>query len=147
MHKTEHKLLSDIEKHGWHVINVLEDTEGPGFAYSVGLYQVFHHPEILIFGLSLNTMHEIINVIGNNIKSGTKFLASERYNEIVEDYTVAFQVITKRHYDKYLGWAIWYYKHETFPVLQCFWPSKNGYFPWETEYPASLKTRQPILND
>jgi Domain of unknown function (DUF4262) len=147
MQTRDNKLLSDIEEYGWHVIMVIEDEEGPGFAYSIGLYRVFHHPEIIVFGLPLDVMHEIINVIGNEVKSGARFLAINSYNGIVADYPVAFREMAKHHYDQYLGQAIGYYQYESFPTLQCFWQSKHGHFPWETGYPESLKAQQPILND
>src|SRR4051794_27391344 len=31
----DRKLLADVERHGWHVVCVEEDEEGPGFAYSI----------------------------------------------------------------------------------------------------------------
>jgi len=49
---SDRKLLADVQGHGWHVIGVETDEEEPGFAYSIGLYHTFRHPEIIVFGLS-----------------------------------------------------------------------------------------------
>jgi len=50
---------ADIETYGWHVIEVPEDDEGPGFAFTIGLFRRFEHPELIVFGLPMNTMHII----------------------------------------------------------------------------------------
>jgi uncharacterized protein DUF4262 len=42
----ERKAVADVKKHGWHVLKVLEDDRGPAFAYTVGLYHSFGHPEL-----------------------------------------------------------------------------------------------------
>jgi hypothetical protein len=57
------KLVSDIEQVGWHVVMIPEDDEGPSFAYSIGLFQTFGHPEIIICGLGLDLMHQMINIL------------------------------------------------------------------------------------
>jgi len=66
----EKKLVADIEELGWHVLKVLEDDNGPGFVYSVGLFKTFNHPEIIIVGLKLDLAHILINNIGVDIKNG-----------------------------------------------------------------------------
>src|SRR5262249_31703607 len=69
----DRKLLADVEGYGWHVIGVEEDEEGPGFAYSIGLYHTFHHPEVIVFGLSVRVLHRIVNAVGEGVRSGKKF--------------------------------------------------------------------------
>jgi hypothetical protein len=46
------------------VVKVFGDDEGPGFAFTIGLYQRFRHPELLVFGLPLDTMHLMLNGAG-----------------------------------------------------------------------------------
>ena len=48
MDAPDQQLLDTIENHGWAVIRVSADADGPSFAYSIGLYQTFEHPEIII---------------------------------------------------------------------------------------------------
>jgi hypothetical protein len=38
--ETDRKLLSDIEKFGWHVVHVNSGDDGPGFSFSVGFYYI-----------------------------------------------------------------------------------------------------------
>lgn len=39
------KVFDDVAKHGWHVVKVLEQAKVPGWAFSIGLYKNFKHPE------------------------------------------------------------------------------------------------------
>jgi hypothetical protein len=47
------KVLSDIERVGWHVMKVFArpNEKGPEWAFSIGLFHTYQHPEIIIFGL------------------------------------------------------------------------------------------------
>ena len=60
----ERDVLRKRETTGWFVNEIAEDGEGPGFAYSFGLYERYRHPEIIIFGLPPDVMHQLINDIG-----------------------------------------------------------------------------------
>jgi hypothetical protein len=46
-------LLKTLEKWGWFVTKVGAGNGESAFAYSMGLYENFHHPEIVLFGLDL----------------------------------------------------------------------------------------------
>ena len=75
--KADRKLLDDVEKYGWHVMKVLETAETPAWAYSVGLYKSFGHPEILVFGQDPDLMHFMINTIGEGVQAGKSFAVDE----------------------------------------------------------------------
>ncbi|MBC7933684.1 MAG: DUF4262 domain-containing protein [Rubrivivax sp.] len=62
MDASDKKLLSDIKTYGWHILKITPDEESPGFAFSVGLFHSYSHPEIVMFGLNLDTLHEFINL-------------------------------------------------------------------------------------
>jgi hypothetical protein len=142
---TESKIVGDVNEYGWHVMKVLEDDEQPGFAYTVGLYRTFRHPEVLIAGLDLNLMHEILNVIGNEIRGGKRFEAGKEYADILENDNCAFRKVSERFYDEYLGFAIWFNYGPDFPALQCVWTDNNGFYPWDQDCDPSLREEQPVL--
>lgn len=62
------KLLDDVASHGWHVVQVFEDSGAPQFAFTVGLYYQFLQPEVLIMGLDLTISAKILNGIGEAIR-------------------------------------------------------------------------------
>jgi hypothetical protein len=141
----EQKLVSDIEEVGWHVIMIPEDDEGPALAYSIGLFQTFGHPEIIVFGLDLEVMHHVINLIGEEVRRGQRFADGQTASGIIEGYDVRFLDVARRHYPERFGYARWYYKGDDFPALQCLWPDKQGRFPTGAYYAEPLRACQPLL--
>jgi hypothetical protein len=141
----DRKLLSDIEEIGWHDIMIPEDDDGPPFTYSIGLFRTFDHPEIIILGLDLDLMHQMINLIGEEIRQDRRFADGESVSGILEGYKVRFLHVVRRHYPEHFGYAHWYYKGDDFPALQCLWPDRQGRFPTDAGYPEPLRARQPLL--
>ena len=122
-----------------------EDDEGPSFAYSIGLFRSFGHPEIIVFGLGLDLMHRMINLIGEEVRRGRRFADGESASGILEGYDVRFLHVAHRHYPEHFGYARWFYKGDDFPALQCLWPDKQGRFPSDADYSEPLRARQCLL--
>ena len=53
----DRKLLQDVAEVGWHVVLIAEEAGTPGWAFSVGLYHTFRHPEVVVFGLPLELLY------------------------------------------------------------------------------------------
>lgn len=66
--KVDAELLNNLKEIGWYVVLTPEDEEGPSFAFTIGLYHSFQHPEVLILGLGIKTMHELVNNIGSEVR-------------------------------------------------------------------------------
>ena len=143
----DRKLLADIDQFGWHVIGVEQDDDGPGFAYSIGLYRSFGHPEILVIGLDTNVTFGMVNGVGELIRGGKRFDDFDESGDVLDGFNVAFRRVEKAHYAGYVGYARWFYEGDDFPILQCVWPDSRQRYPWNPDYPAALRARQPILND
>lgn len=144
--ENERRVIEDVQKFGWHIVGVEDDPEGPAFAYSIGIYHTLKQPEIIIFGLnSMATMVRIVNAIGEEMRKGTKFEDWTESDQILEGYSCMFRHVHDGFYTKYLGFAIWFYRPDYFPVLQCVWPDRQGRYPWQPEFSAELYPRQPIL--
>ena len=141
------KIKSDIKEFKWSVIKVLADETGPAFAYSIGLTESFHHPEIILIGMDLDTMHTIINNCGYEIKNGLAYKSGVLYSGILDDYKCAMLSVDKKYYGEYLGQAIEYYKSKSFPTLQCIYPTTSGVYPWQKEWPKEFDVRQPVLGN
>jgi hypothetical protein len=147
MDASEQKIFADIEKYGLHIVKVFDpDGKLPDFAYSIGLYEKFNHPEIVIVGLPLDYMKTFINNIATEIKSGKIFTVGIKYEEFVDNYDSQFVVVDKSQYGEYFGFARWYYKGDEFPVLQFVWQDKEHRFPWDTEFKIDMEEMQPLLN-
>lgn len=147
MDKGDEKLIADIEEFGWHVLHVLEDDSGPRFSYSIGLFKTFGHPEIILIGLKHELAHTLIDNFGHDIESGRKYQSGQFYSDILDDFRCLMIDVKKEHYHEHFGYAKWYYKSDNFPALQCIYPTVEGVYPWENEWPADIKYLQPILGD
>ncbi len=150
---SEHEVsvLQRREKHGWFVNRIAnriaEDATGLSFAYSFGLYEEFSHPEIIIFGLSGETMQRLINDVGSRVRKGAKYSAGDCTEDLLEGYTCAFRDVSPLQYRKTCTWAVWFYGNTSFPALQLFWPDKQNKFPWEPDFTEQLRDRQPDLSE
>ena len=142
---SKQKIIDDIQQYGWHVIKVTEDDLGPGFGYSVGFFETFAHPEVLIIGLKLDLIHSLINKIGKELRLGKTFNSDTFSENVLDNFKFYFTWVDKKFYDEYVGQAQWYYSNKDFPLLQCLYPTTKGIYPWENEWPENIKNLQPIL--
>ncbi|MDP9144196.1 MAG: DUF4262 domain-containing protein [Actinomycetota bacterium] len=147
MDAAEQKVLDDIAAFGWHCVNVHEDAEGPGFAYSIGFQRTFGQPEVIVFGQAFAVLHGMLNRVAERMRAGHLHRADESYWGILDDFKCHLLTVPQSTHQDYVGWARWYYKDEPFEVLQCVWPDRQGKFQWEHGASAALAGRQPLLNE
>jgi hypothetical protein len=138
------KVLPSLEEWGWYVISVADE---PPFSYSIGLFEHFGHPEIIMFGLDSKRSHGIINDAGRRIREGHKYTAGGRYSDLLKDYVCEFRLVDRTRYDGYLNYALHYYRGSTFPAMQLIWPDKLGRFPWDSSFEERFKADQPLLTE
>jgi len=146
-HPADQKFLAQIETHGWNVTNIFrrEGETGPEWSFSTGLFHTYQHPEIVIFGLELDIMHKIINNIGDAVKVGTRFEPGNEYQDIFARCGCQFRPFDTAFCADYLGWAIWFYNGDPFSVLQCFWPDRERYYPWDPACSPDVVSVRPLL--
>jgi hypothetical protein len=141
----ERRVIEDVQEYGWHIVAIEDDDEGPGFAYSIGLYHTLKKPEIVIFGLKTTDMMNIINVVGEEMRKGKEFEDWMEYDQILDGYHCIFRAVDREFYQEYFGYARWFHEGSDFPVLQCVRPDRGGHYPWHSEFPAAHRARQPVL--
>ena len=137
--------LADIRKFGCHIINVLEDNEGPGFGYSIGIYERTGSPELVVTGLDSKLAASIINNYNSRIRSGETFEPEHKYADFLEGFDVMFRPVAKDHFYDYFGWCRWYYSGNNFKVYQLIWPSTSGSWPWDETATDEYKYFVPHL--
>lgn len=136
---------SHIEQYGFSVIHVSEDEIGPAFSYSIGLFQTYEHPEIILFGLPHESSQIIISNCAVEIKSGRRYKPDELNGDIVPNYDCVFKIVPSEWYDDYVGQAQRFYQGSAFHLLQCVWPDRSNKLPWQPGFTESLRHRQPLL--
>lgn len=141
----DEKALADIEKHGCHILHVLEDETGPRFSYSIGIQKTSKHPELIVTGLKRDLAHWIINEYNDRIRAGERFEPDQLYSGFLGDFDVMFRPVLKEHYEEYFGWGRWLYNGDDFDVHQLIWPSTKGVWPWDKKAPEEYTFSIPLL--
>ena len=142
------RVLREIHTDGWQITGVLatEHERGPDFAYSIGFFHSLGHPEVILFGLPLDTCMRAVNVVGIDIQNGMKFEQDRVYDGILQKpHRVCFKEVDRRHYRDLVGYALWFYEADPFPLLQCFWSDELGRFPWHQDCSSYCRESQPPL--
>jgi hypothetical protein len=140
-------ILNNIEKFGCHLALLEPEDDLPGFAYSIGLYKKFGHPEIICFGLKTEVLGAVLNHACDLIKAGEKLLPGNLYSGFLEGYDIQFVEVEKDYYQNYVGYGGWFYDMSfDFPLLQLVWPDKQHKFPWEGAFNPQWKFKQPLLD-
>jgi hypothetical protein len=146
----EQRVLDDVAKFGWHLIQVNADDHGPGFVYSIGMMETLRHPEIIMFGLAPRLMATVINDVGRQVREGRNFAELGLFEDLMEGYACKFICVHERSHPEYLGYAMWHRRYVgkigTLRVLQCLWPDKAGRFPDEDACDGEVVKLQPLLN-
>lgn len=144
--EAEEAIRHHVEQNGYY-LGLLEPEDFlPGFAFSIGLYKNYGHPEIICFGLTVDNMAEILTGICETVKKGATYVPDKSYDDILADHDVRFLRADKSYYADYVGYACWYYEGHEFPLLQLVWPDRDRKFPWEDGFDAELKFNQPLLD-
>lgn len=139
-------IFRNVRNHGCHIVGIPEAD--PPFAFSVGLFVNYGHPELMIFGQSSENAQAIINLIRDRVADGHKFVDGDISGNFLEnDYKLGFWQVPFNAYPEYLGTALWFYSKSrlAFPCLQIIWQDVNRRFPWEAECLLAVKKEQPLL--
>ncbi|MBM4061772.1 MAG: DUF4262 domain-containing protein, partial [Planctomycetes bacterium] len=118
----ERKVLADVAETGVHVVHVEATADTPGHSCSVGLFESFGQPEIVVFGLPGQVAEELIQAVADANDGGTLFLAGSRHEGLLQDYPVRFCAVPDEVRGGLFGVARWAYEDETFPAVQLVWP-------------------------
>ncbi len=135
-----------IEQYGWMVIMIEATAYLPSFAYTIGLWQTYKHPEIISFGLTVKTLHIVLNNAGEQVKEGKSIEINKTYHDFFESSRTKFIKLDPKNIPDYFGTAINYYKTREFPAIQLIWTDRNDQFPWDKNYESEFKFRQPLLD-
>ena len=142
----EDKLIEDIKKYGWTVMLIEATDYLPSFAYTIGLWKNYKHPELITFGLTTKTLHTILNVGGELVKDGQRLQVDYDYDDFFENGIAQLIQVDPRSLKDYFGYGIWFNDTNNFPALQLVWTDRNKLYPWDTHFEEEFQYRQPLLD-
>jgi hypothetical protein len=145
--RAEDFIAGAVQQFGWAVQLIPAGGEAePAFAYTVGLFASFGHPELIVFGLRHEVMHAMLNACGERVRRGTKLAPGVLLDDILEQHPVRLRaVVERRSYEQHVGYAMWFNDGGDFPLLQVTWPDKRGCFPGDDGLDPGLRQLQPLL--
>lgn len=144
----DERIARDIAHHGCHVISVFDPEEKlPVFAYTIGVTESAGAPEAIVFGLSRNLGHSLLNEYCRRARAGERFARGTKVGGFLEGFPVLFEPVrASRHAEYTLGCARRYGRLSLeYAVVQVVWPSTRGVWPWEKAASEWLVANQPLL--
>ena len=141
------RIHADVRRFGWHGVRVKGRSGGAGYLFTVGLWQTYRHPEILLFAPEEDPsgMLKPLQKVCQAVSEDTVFSAEQAHPRLFDDFPGVFGEVDPTWYGEYFGAARAFYGDESFPALQLFWPDRQGLFPWEDSCAAPVRAWQPLL--
>ena len=144
------KITENVKDMGSSIMYMEKDQNFPPYAYSIGFFENFQHPEIIMFGLPKEKCYRTFERIYQLLLESDEVMVPFEcnYDIIQNDLPVLFTDISFSAAYKYMEYANWFYKEKTliYPVLQLIWPDEKGYFPWQVSFNTDFIGHQPILH-
>lgn len=139
------QIVDNVRAYGWHVMGV-GGGDGPAdWAYSIGMGHSLGRPDLCIFGLPLDIMMPIINDAGAVARDERPLAPGEHRDEILNGYDVFIGAVHPTWYRAFFGAGLDFYNHQPAPMLQMFWPDRDGRFPWDQGVGEYCGDSQPLL--
>jgi hypothetical protein len=143
----ERIVLSNIQEFGWHAVNVIEDDGHPPWSFTIGLYETYGFPELIIIGRSRAISHEILKTIADDVELNSPPDLTALDGHLLLGMKCHFLEVNTRYYSDYVGFALWFYRKRKFPMYQILWPNSDGLYPWDMNASRAFKEWQPLLGE
>ena len=137
--------MRDVATRGWHIVTIAERNDLPGWAFTIGLQRSFEQPEVIAFGLPGEANREIVERVARDIATGTSHPVGSTCNTILHGLPCAFRSVSRSWYETFLGYAVWFYGDQDFPVVQLLWPDRENRLPDQPGFDPDLAGLQPLL--
>lgn len=144
---------------GWAVQGVapsIHDEPGSDhWVYTIGLWENYGHPEILIVNMGVRAGHQLLNELGARVRDdGERFEPGEPRLDVLQaadageplgvSTPVKFVTVDRRNYRPWFNVARQIYNSSAFEAIQMLWPDREGRLPDEPGYDGE-KFPQPVL--
>ncbi len=133
-----------VEAEGCHVELLTDDGGEVVCAHTIGLARDGRHPELVVFGLDEEQSLALFDAVLDEVDAGRVFEAGHRYDGLLQHYPVALREVAEPNRAIFER-AVAFHGNQAFPMLQVFWPDKQGRFPWEPGVHEAVRADQPSL--
>ena len=143
----EEGILKNIKKHGFQY-NIISDPDKkePMFAYTIGFWATYNHPEIIVFGLHSSVVKAIFATMSEHLTKHEKHYELDKsYLEFIEGFECTFKPVPREKSIEYLLSSKWLYGKAEFPVMQLVFQDEDHQYPWDVNASERFRRNQPIL--
>ena len=140
--KEDERTISHVEEFGCSVVSVKREKYGFGWSYTVGVFDTSGRPEIITVGLLPDTAHFALNEAAKRLRAGVD-LTKGRHPDLIGNVDCKFRPVDPKWVEHLMGWALWYYDGDTFPVVQAVYPDLQNRFPGDEGFDKSFE--QPLM--
>ena len=148
----EQKILANVAEFGCHVTTVFDPQgDDPSFTYSAGFAHTLDQGEVIVFGLSHDLMHFIVNETMRQCRNGLQLEDWGAISGLVEGFDLVARSIPPSKLDReHFNSAMWLHRREfgieLTRAFQLVWPgAADGLFPWNKDSSESVREWQPAL--
>jgi len=138
----DERTISHVEEFGCSVVNVTRTQYGLGWSYTVGVFDTCGKPEIITVGLLPETAHFALNGAAKMLRVGVD-LTTGRHPNLTGQVDCEFRPVDRKWVEHLMGWALWYYDGDDFPVVQIVYPDLRNRFPEDEGFDKSFE--QPLM--
>jgi hypothetical protein len=146
---TQRGHIHNIEEFGVSILSVAPrvNEEGNFWTYSIGFWQQYRHPEVIIIGLGSKTAAGMINEMNWRIRDqGESFRDGTSSSDLLSgDYMCYLQSVEPANYNDFVTGNSWFYGDDTFPLVQVIWPDMDRTYPWQENADPDFVSCQPLL--
>lgn len=135
-----------IAEKGYAVVTVEADraSNAPGFSYTVGL-AAKNLPELILFGLAAAPARTILTHAADLMQTQGALPDRHRTDGLIGDVLVEFRRVTESARATHLRLASAFHEHTDYEALQLVWSDRDGRFPDDPRFSATLRPLQPRL--
>jgi hypothetical protein len=139
------RIAENIREYSWHCLHIQPNFETQqAFSYTVGFSESFAAPEVLVFGLSHEKAHALLNECATALRRGHRFIPGVPDDSVLAgDYKVVFRALARENFGEYVGTALRYYGMTPFSAMVMFLPDSEHRFPWDPGY-AYIPADEPM---
>src|SRR5438874_5218137 len=138
----DERTISHVEEFGCSVVSVTRTKYGLGWSYTIGVFDTSGNPEIITVGLLPETAHSALNEAAKQLRAGVD-LTEGRHRDLIGEVDCEFRPVDRKWIKHLMGWALWYYDGDDFPVIQAVYPDLQNRFPEDEGFDESFG--QPLM--
>jgi hypothetical protein len=139
-------VMANVAKHGWHIVQIPDNSQSSGWVFSVGMWHTLGSPELAVFGMASNDAAHLINDIGDHIRSGRPAGPDVVFDDVLEDdRPVTFRLADSSWYGPMFGYATWFARRPPLPIAQVVWADAHRRFVWDDGIDNVYRHAQPSL--